>query len=90
MHARLMPIARKLAISDLLKKYSGGQKQYAAVARAIITNSKLILADEPTGALDSKSSHELLRLFGEINKCVQSVLIVILSRPTVLRSAWRL
>lgn len=80
MHERLVPLAEKLGISDLLKKYpyevSGGQKQRAAVARAIITNPKLILADEPTGALDSKSSDELLRLFGEINKLGQTVLMV--------------
>lgn len=80
MHRRLAPVAEKLHISELLKKYpyevSGGQKQRAAVARAIITNPKLILADEPTGALDSKSSDELLQLFGEINRLGQTVLMV--------------
>lgn len=80
MHKRLVPLAEKLGISALLKKYpyevSGGQKQRAAVARAIITNPNLILADEPTGALDSKSSDELLRLFGEINKLGQTILMV--------------
>lgn len=67
MHKRLEPFAKQLGITQLLKKYpyevSGGQKQRAAVARALITHPKLILADEPTGALDSKSSDELLDLF---------------------------
>lgn len=80
MHDRLEPIARKLGIYELLKKYpyevSGGQKQRAAVARAIITEPKLILADEPTGALDSKATDELLRLFSQINATGQTVLMV--------------
>lgn len=80
MSVRLRPIAQRLGIDDLLKKYpyevSGGQKQRAAVARAIITDPKLILADEPTGALDSKSSDELLRLFDEINADGHTVIMV--------------
>ncbi|MGN1129287.1 MAG: ABC transporter ATP-binding protein, partial [Candidatus Flemingiibacterium sp.] len=80
MRERLEPIAGKLGITDILKKYpyevSGGQKQRAAVARALITDPKLILADEPTGALDSKSTDELLRLFGQINRSGQTVLMV--------------
>lgn len=80
MRRRLEPIADKLGITELLPKYpyelSGGQKQRAAVARAIITDPKLILADEPTGALDSKATDELLRLFGEINRGGQTVLMV--------------
>ena len=80
MHERLMPIAERLGISSLLKKYpyevSGGQKQRAAVARALITNPKLILADEPTGALDSKASDELLGLFTEINRMGQTIVMV--------------
>jgi putative ABC transport system ATP-binding protein len=80
MRQRLDPIAKELGISDLLKKYpyevSGGQKQRAAVARALITRPKLILADEPTGALDSKATDELLRLFAEINHLGQTILMV--------------
>lgn len=80
MNARLMPIAEKLGIANILKKYpyevSGGQKQRGAVARALITNPKIILADEPTGALDSKSTDELLHLFEEINKQGQTILMV--------------
>lgn len=80
MHLKLDSIARELGIADLLKKYpyevSGGQKQRAAVARAIITDPKLILADEPTGALDSKSTDELLRLFSHINEKGQTILMV--------------
>lgn len=80
MHDRLVPIAERLGISALLKKYpyevSGGQKQRAAAARALITNPKLILADEPTGALDSKASDELLGLFSEINRTGQTIVMV--------------
>ena len=80
MNQRLMPIAEMLGITDLLKKYpyevSGGQKQRAAVARALITNPHLILADEPTGALDSRSSDELLRLFASVNQSGQTILMV--------------
>ena len=80
MHSRIIPIAKELGISDLLKKYpyeiSGGQKQRAAVARALITNPRIILADEPTGALDSKATDELLRLFGDINRSGQTILMV--------------
>lgn len=80
MRARLAPIARELGLTELLKKYpyevSGGQKQRAAVARAIITEPKLLLADEPTGALDSGSTDELLRLFAAINRAGQTILMV--------------
>ncbi len=80
MNKRLKLIAPRLGISELLRKYpyevSGGQKQRAAVARALITNPKIILADEPTGALDSKSTDELLRLFGDINNNGQTILMV--------------
>lgn len=80
MRQKLAPIAQQLGITALLEKYpyevSGGQKQRAAVARALITNPRLILADEPTGALDSKSTDELLQLFGVINNNGQTILMV--------------
>ncbi len=80
MAARLAPIARQLGIAELLQKFpyelSGGQKQRVAVARALITQPKLVLADEPTGALDSRATDELLRLFEEINRDGQTILMV--------------
>ncbi|MFG6327960.1 MAG: ABC transporter ATP-binding protein [Lachnospiraceae bacterium] len=80
MEQKLKPVAAKLGISGILAKFpyevSGGQKQRAAVARALITSPKLILADEPTGALDSKASESLLKLFKEINDDGQTVLMV--------------
>lgn len=80
MEQRLAPIAEKLNISDILEKFpyevSGGQKQRAAVARALITHPQIILADEPTGALDSHSSDELLHLFNLINNEGQTIIMV--------------
>ena len=80
MSRALDPIAAKLGIRDILQKYpyevSGGQKQRTAVARALITNPQLILADEPTGALDSKATDQLLRLFEQINHEGQTILMV--------------
>lgn len=80
MERRLAPIAKQLGIEDILTKYpyeiSGGQKQRVAVARALITQPDLVLADEPTGALDSKSTEELLHLFGRINEKRQTIIMV--------------
>ena len=80
MERKLKPLAEQLGIADILSKYpyevSGGQKQRAAVARALITDPQIVLADEPTGALDSRSSDNLLELFGEINKGGQTILMV--------------
>ncbi|MDY2600120.1 MAG: ABC transporter ATP-binding protein [Lachnospiraceae bacterium] len=80
MKERLIRLAAMLNITDILKKYpyevSGGQKQRAAVARALITEPKLILADEPTGSLDSKSSDDLLKSFREINSLGNTILMV--------------
>ncbi|MBS1327003.1 MAG: ABC transporter ATP-binding protein [Oscillospiraceae bacterium] len=80
MKRRLDPLAKLLGITELLGKYpyeiSGGQKQRAAVARALITQPRLVLADEPTGALDSKAATQLLRLFSDINRQGQTILMV--------------
>ena len=80
MEKRLVPIAQRLGIQGILEKYpyevSGGQKQRAAIARALITRPQLILADEPTGALDSRAAEELLRLFAAINQDGQTILMV--------------
>lgn len=80
MEARLSSLSGKLSIEDLLDKYpyevSGGEKQRAAVCRALITRPDIVLADEPTGALDSRASGKLLKLFGEINGEGQTILMV--------------
>lgn len=80
MENRILPIVERLSISDLLSKFpyeiSGGQKQRVAVARALITNPKIIFADEPTGALDSKATDELLNQFKKINELGQTILMV--------------
>ena len=80
MEKRLIPLAGKLEISHILEKYpyevSGGQKQRAAAFRALITNPDLVLADEPTGALDSRASGKLLRLLEEVNQDGQTILMV--------------
>lgn len=80
METRLEPIAKQLGITEILNKFpyevSGGQKQRAAVARALITKPQLILADEPTGALDSRAADELLKLFARINQDGQTIVMV--------------
>ena len=80
MEKRLKPIAEKLGIEKLLEKYpyevSGGQKQRAAIARALITKPQLILADEPSGALDSKAADSLMNLFTTINQDGQTIVMV--------------
>lgn len=80
MEQRLSPVAKQLGIAAILDQYpyeaSGGQKQRAAIARALITKPKLILADEPTGALDSKASQKLLEIFEEINHAGQTIMMV--------------
>ena len=80
MERRLEPIAKQLGIIEILNKFpyevSGGQKQRAAVARALITKPQLILADEPTGALDSRAADELLKLFARINQDGQTIVMV--------------
>ena len=80
MEEKIKPIAQMLGIENILEKYpyevSGGQKQRAAIARALITKPQLILADEPTGALDSRAADELLQLFAAINQDGQTILMV--------------
>ena len=80
MEEKLKPLAAQLGIADILKKYpyeiSGGQKQRTAVARALITAPQIVLADEPTGALDSKATDSLLQLFAQINAAGQTILMV--------------
>ena len=80
MENKIGPVVQKLGIQELLQKYpyevSGGQKQRAAVARALITDPRIVLADEPTGALDSRSTDELLKVFSDINRGGQTLLMV--------------
>lgn len=91
MSRRLAPLAEQLGIGDILKKYpyevSGGQKQRAAVARACITEPRLLLADEPTGALDSRSADQLLDLFGQLYREGQTILMVTHSAKAASRAS---
>lgn len=90
MEARLDKVTKPLGIDQLINKYpyeiSGGQKQRVAVARAIITNPSLILADEPTGALDSKSTDQLLNVFDQLNEIGQTIIMVTHSVKTAARA----
>lgn len=90
MESKLLKITKSLGIKELLNKYpyqiSGGQKQRVAVARAIITNPTLVLADEPTGALDSKSTDQLLDVFDAINNAGHTIIMVTHSVKTASRA----
>lgn len=90
MEARLDKVTKPLGIDQLINKYpyeiSGGQRQRVAVARAIITNPSLILADEPTGALDSKSTDQLLNVFDKLNEVGQTIIMVTHSVKTAARA----
>ena len=91
MEKRLMPIVKSLGIDHLIEKYpyelSGGQKQRTAIARAMITDPKLILADEPTGALDSKSTDSVLDIFDDLNKQGQTIVMVTHSTKAASRAS---
>ena len=88
MSQKLMPVAEELGIAGLLEKYpyevSGGQKQRAAAARALITEPRLLLADEPTGALDSKSGRQIMELFDRLNE--EGVTIVMITHDAKIAS----
>lgn len=90
MEKRLEKVIKPLGIEKLIDKYpyeiSGGQKQRVAVARAIITNPAIILADEPTGALDSKSTDQLLEVFDRLNEAGQTLIMVTHSVKTAARA----
>lgn len=80
MNKRLQPLAKQLGIEDILQKFpyeiSGGQRQRTAVARALITHPRIVLADEPTGALDSKAATHLMKLFSNVNESGQTIFMV--------------
>lgn len=91
---RIEGIARRLEIIKLLDKYpgecSGGQRQRVAIARALVTHPKLIVADEPTGNLDSKNSHEILNIFGELNKHDGVAILMVTHDPMIASYADRM
>ena len=93
MNEWLYPIAQKLGIVDILEKYpyevSGGQKQRAAVARALITDPRLILADEPTGALDSKTTVEVMELLRKVN-LEGLTMVIVTHEPSVAEAPDRI
>ena len=90
MKKRLLPLAQQLEITDILQRFpyevSGGQRQRVAAARALITQPQLLLADEPTGALDSQNSQRLLNAFEQINQAGQTILLVTHSAATAAHS----
>ena len=93
MERRLLPLADKLGIKNLLEKYpyevSGGQKQRAAVARAVITQPQLLLADEPTGALDYNTSKEILSLIEKVNQTYGNTVIMVTHNDAIKNMADR-
>ena len=93
MNVRMMPIVKELGIAGLLEKYphevSGGQKQRAAVARALITDPRLILADEPTGALDSKTTVEVMELLRKVN-LEGLTMVIVTHEPSVAEATDRI
>lgn len=94
MSARLAPIAQRLGIEDILDKYpyevSGGQKQRAAVARALITKPKLVLADEPTGALDSATGRLVMDLFHRLHRERGKTIVLITHSPELAEECQRI
>ncbi|WP_283583129.1 ABC transporter ATP-binding protein [Limosilactobacillus difficilis] len=90
MEKRLQPLASSLGIENILDRYpaeiSGGQQQRIAIARALITHPDLLLADEPTGALDSNTSNEILDLFASVNENGQTIIMVTHSAAAASRA----